>query len=120
MEHFVSVLNNEEKLLERVEELYEDDVELKSRNDPTLSRSFCAKRFWSALRRVLPDATVKKLSNTMNQRRYMREQCLREALEMLQENEDEPPLKQCVRSGLTVIAFPIRGKSYLSDETDEA
>jgi hypothetical protein len=58
-------------------------VELKSRNIPTLSRSKCAKRFWSKLRHVLPDAIVKKLSYTLNQRRVMREQCLQEALASL-------------------------------------
>jgi hypothetical protein len=96
MDDIASLLNNEEELLLRVEEIYEENVELKRRNDPTLTCSTCAKQFWSEMRRYLPTETVQNLSDLMHKRRTKREQSLRKALKALQKQDHVPRAKRNV------------------------
>jgi hypothetical protein len=110
MEDIASLLNNEEKLLLRAEELYEEDVELKSRNNPTLSRVACAKQFWSKMRLYLPKETVQNLTDLMNKRRTMREQSLRKALKALQKEDPAPGRKRSLVVPDTAVAKTPRKK----------
>jgi hypothetical protein len=97
MENLAELLKDEEQLVERVEELYEDNVMLKVLNDPTSSRRDYSRPFWAEMHRFLPKATVQSLLKTLNVRRKMREESRKEALAMLQEVDVVPPKSQTKR-----------------------
>jgi hypothetical protein len=61
MENLAQLLKDEEQLVERVEELYEDNVMLKMLNDPSSIRSDYSRPFWAEMRQFLPEPTVESL-----------------------------------------------------------
>lgn len=92
MEGLKNLWYDKEKLLDRLEELYEDDVEVKSLNHPGnerfSSRRLYAKQFWSKISPFLPPKmSLQMLSRKMRKRRFERQNCLQEALALLQEDD---------------------------------
>jgi predicted NAD/FAD-dependent oxidoreductase len=84
MEHLAQLLNDKEKLMERVEELYEDNVMIKWLNDPSSLRSDYSRPFWAEMRQYLPEPITTSLWKSLKERRKIREESRKEALAWLQ------------------------------------
>jgi hypothetical protein len=97
MEILAQLLKDEEQLVERVEELYEDNVMLKMLNDPSSIRSDYSRPFWAEMRQFLPEPTVESLWKSLKLRRTMREESRKEALALLQEVDMGRPKTQTKR-----------------------